>query len=75
MADDSFISEQSKILEECRTFYQKLYSKNSAVHPDNFPFFCENENIPKLNQQQKNSCENDLTENELHTTLKSFSKN
>ena len=74
-ADGSFISDQSKILEECRKFYKKLYSKNSAVDPDNFPFFCENDNIPKLNQQQKNSCENDLTENELHKTLKSFSKN
>ena len=74
-ADGSFISEHKEILEECRLFYKKLYSKNSQVDPDNFPFFCEHDGIPKLNEQQKNSCEIDLTEAELHKTLKSFSKN
>ena len=75
MAHGSFISEQKAILEECRNFYKKLYSKNCEVDPSNFPFFYENEGIPKLTEQQKQSCENDLTESELLKTLKSFNKN
>ena len=63
------------MLEECRLFYKKLYSKNSDVNPDNFPFFCANDHIPKLDEEQKQSCENELTETELHETLKSFAKN
>ena len=74
-AEGSLISEPKKVLEECRLFYKKLYSKNSDVNPDNFPFFSANDHIPKLDEEQKQSCENELTEAELHETLKSFAKN
>ena len=74
-ADGSFISEHKDILEACRLFYKNLYSKNSQVDPNNFPFFTESDGIPKLNEQQKQSCETDMSESELLKTLKSFSKN
>ena len=73
--DGSLISEQKQILEECRLFYCNLYSKNENVHPDNYPFFFDTSNIPKLNEEQKNSCENNLSEEELFKTLKAFNKN
>jgi hypothetical protein len=74
-ADGSFMSEHKDILEACRLFYENLYSKNSQVDPNNFPFFTQGDGIPKLNEQQKQSCETDLSESELLKTLKSFSKN
>ena len=73
--DGSFTSDQKEILAECRQFYKKLYCKNVTVDPDNFPEFYNNTDLPKLSEQQKNSCEGMLTEEELLCTLKTFSKN
>ena len=74
-ADGSLVSDHKNVLEECRLFYKKLYSANTEVDPENFPFFCREQNIPKLTEAEKNSCEHELTEAELYSTLKSFSKN
>ena len=52
-----------------------MYSKNAAVNPDNFPEFYSNDDLPKLSEQQKESCEDTLTEQELLATLKTFRKN
>ena len=46
-----------------------------AVDPQSCPEFFSNDDIPKLNNKLKESCEIELTEGELHETLKSFSKN
>ena len=74
-SDGSFISDQQAILEECRLFYQKLYSKNNEVDPSNFPFFYENEGIPKISEAQKQACDSELSESEIFKTLKCFNKN
>ena len=73
--DGSFTSNQKEILSDCRNFYKTLYSKNAAVNPDNFPEFYSNDDLPKLSEQQKESCEDTLTEQELLATLKTFRKN
>ena len=74
MADGSFTSDPKLILNECRLFYQKLYSANAQVDPDAFPFFYQNPSIPKLSEEQKAKCDIDLTEEELLKTLKNFKK-
>jgi len=73
--DGSLISDQQAILEECRLFYQNLYSKNIQVDPSNFSFFYENDTIPKLSETQKQTCDDELIEAEVFQTLKSFNKN
>ena len=69
------ITDQAEILEECRRFYINLYKKVKTVNPWNFPQFLDSDKIPKLDDVKKAVCENDLTENELWNTLKSFKKN
>ena len=68
------ITDQAEILKECRRFYINLYKKVQSVNPWNFPHFLNSDKIPKLNDVKKSLCENDLTENELWNTLKSFKK-
>ena len=75
LSDGSFTSDPKLILNECRSFYQKLYSANAQVDPDSFPFFYQNPSIPKLSDEQKAKCDIDLTEEELFKTLKNFKKN
>ena len=75
LADGSFSSNEKLILEECRKFYIKLYSRNENVNSDTFPFFFQNVSTPKLSEEQKQYCDTNLTENELFTTLKTFQKN
>ena len=72
--EGEFISDQESILKECRLFYQQLYDKNKNVDPNNYTFFYENSELPKLNSQERLSCENDLTLEELYKTLKCFKK-
>ena len=74
----SHITGQNAILEECRTFYKNLYQKNHPeVTTDSqcYQRFLNVDNVPKLTEDQKNSCEGILTEAELYNTLKSFKKN
>jgi hypothetical protein len=49
LADGSFTSEPKLILNECRSFYQKLYSANAQVDPDAFPFFFQTRTHQYLN--------------------------
>ena len=62
-------------MEECRQFYMKLYSRNKAVELSNCPDFLENEAIPILCNDKKELCDQIITEQELHVTLKQFKKN
>lgn len=69
------ITNQDKILNECRLFYKKLYKSNDSVDPESPNYFYENCNIPKLSSSEALDCEKSLTLTELHKTLKLFRKN
>ena len=75
LEDGSFSSDADIILEECRKFYQKLYSRNLNVNPSLYPEFFNNVTIPKLSEKQKQICESKLTVQELFKCLQTFSKN
>ena len=75
LSDGSFSSDPKVILEECRYFYQKLYSKNINVNPSLHPEFFRNVTTPKLTENQKQFCDSKLTFQELFKCLESFSKN
>ena len=52
-----------------------VFIKICTVKTIRFPFFYQNNSIPKLSQEQKTDCDKDLTIEELFRTLKSFKKN
>ena len=74
-SEGDFVSDQKSILTECKNFYQKLYDNDPNVQPNNYSYFYDNPDLPRLNSQQKYSCEQDLSMEELHKTLQSFQKN
>ena len=69
------ITDPSAVMEECRQFYKKLYSKNKTVDLSTCSEFLENDSIPKLSNEKKDFCEQVITEQELFATLKKFKKN
>ena len=75
LSDGSYCSDSKKILEECRTFYKNLYSKNNNLDSSVYPQFFTRVPAPKLTAQQKNYCDAKISKDELLQTLKSFSKN
>ena len=52
---------QSKL----NSFYQKLFSKYNDISRQKVLQYPQNSNLPKLNDDQCTSCENDITEEEV----------
>ena len=74
-SDNTVTIDPNEILEECRKFHMKLYSKTLNVDPSNYPHFLQEISIPKLSDEKKQDCEQIITERELFETLKKFKKN
>ena len=74
LLDGSFSSDAKVILNECREFYKKLYSKNVSIDLNSHREFFTNVTIPKLSEQEKQFCESDITLNELFENLKNLKK-
>ncbi len=62
-----------KILEELKHFYRSLYESqfNEINREISLPFL-SNLNIPTLSEEQKQSCEGEITFEELESVLNSF---
>ena len=74
--DDCAITDPSEILKEQQKFYETLYeSQNPAVNDPKFNSFFNNDRIVKLNNDQKQKCEGQLTVNECLAALRTFNKN
>ena len=70
------ITNPDEILDEQKTFYENLYaSQRPDVNDSKFDLFFKNENIKKLNNQQKATCHGLLTLPECWLALKGFEKN
>ena len=74
-SNGGLVTDQNLILEECRLFYKKLYTKNKDIEKDSFERFTSNSSIPKLDKEAQMKCEQELSEQELFSTLKAFKKN
>ena len=74
-SNGGLVTDQKFILEECRLFYKKLYTKNKDIEKDSFERFTSNSSIPKLDEEAQMKCEQELSEQELFSTLKAFKKN
>ena len=74
---ENVITDPVEILEEGRTFYNRLYSDNdnhisNHIQEDISNKFTISEYLPKLSENKKLSCEGALTENELLKSIKAF---
>ena len=74
--DGQEINNQTDILNEIKTFYQKLYTNNdSSLHDvdlDNLLFDC---NVPRLTENDKSFLEQGLTKAEILQSLKACKNN
>ena len=75
--DGSYTTKASEILEECKIHFKERFSKNENVdvNNENMQYFFENVNIPKLDEQSKNKCDEEITLELLEETLKTFKNN
>ena len=73
--DNKEIVDQSLIIGELKSFYQNLFKKSTYNTKDQLKDFLYKVNVPQLNQEQQNICENDITEFELKNALKSLNNN
>ena len=63
------ISDTKEIVEETRQFYEKLYSSTNVDEEGVTEFL---ENLPKLNENEKDALEGYLTLNEIASSLKNM---
>ena len=67
----SFLTNDSDILEECNTFYGSLYtSRNSTAITEELGNLFFDQDLPKLNDDNKQKCEGFLTEKECLEAVK-----
>ena len=70
--NDIEITDQLKIQQELRMFYEQLFKKTICNANSKINSFLDNISLPVINNDFFNLCENDLTEDELLISLKSM---
>ena len=70
----SEITNQKDKLNEQMRFYQKLYTSN-LKRSNNIPEFKEDDQIPKLSEEQKSICDNSLSIEECGNALSKLENN
>ena len=72
----SITTDPYRILSEQKRFYQNLYKTNdSAKASDSIAAFLNSLNIPKLSEEQRQSCEGRITTEECRTIIETFQNN
>lgn len=70
------IYDQFQILEEAKTFYSNLYKNNDTDLQDRLSeTYLQDSTIPKLNNEESNTLEGDITIEEASITLRNMSNN
>ncbi len=68
--DGKLIKDQNNIDKAEKDFFQKLYSEkvnsNDDSYKESLNDFLINNNTKKLTNQEKDTCDHDITENEIH---------
>ncbi len=73
MVEDREIEDPKEILEEQKKFYENLYSsKKNKDSVREAEFFLCNNNINRLSEEQKDSCEGIIKENEVKAVIKNI---
>ena len=63
------ISDQKNILHEIKVHFENLFSKKLSVSSNSCDSFLESVATPYLNNNEKNTCEGDLSDIELYNSL------
>ena len=71
--NDKVVTGNDNILSETSKFYENLYSSKNVAEDINGLFL--NDDIPKLTDDNKSSCEQDITVNECYKALLTFKNN
>ena len=71
VGEDKEVKKYNEVLNEIRTFYQKLFSKQDLNEPDTH-IFLEGLNLPKISDFEKNLCENEITLDDLKESMLSM---
>ena len=71
--ENKLTSNPKEIINELQGFYENLYHESSNTFlQETEQVFLQSQSIPKLNEEERNSCEGILTINECYQDLKSF---
>ena len=65
-------SNQSEVMKEIHSYFQRLYSSNHQVDSNDFDSFLRNLNIPKLSENHKQMLDQPVSKNKLYNTLLSM---
>ena len=72
----SITTDPYRILAEQKRFYQNLYkTKDSVEATDSIEAFLNSLNIPKLSEEQRQSCEGRITTEECRTIIETLKNN
>ena len=71
----SITTDPYRILSEQKRFYQNLYKTNDLEASDPIEAFLNSLNIPKLSEEQRQSCEERITTEECRTIKETFQNN
>ena len=72
IVDDKETTDQTHILECIKEFYETLFKKREQKTVTEIKSFLSHINIPKLSEDKRKLCEEDLTEKDLCDSLKSM---
>ena len=72
IVDDKETTDQTRILECIKEFYETLFKKREQKIVTEIKSFLSHINIPKLSEDKRKLCEEDLTEKDLCDSLKSM---
>ena len=72
IVDDKETTDQTHILECIKEFYETLFKKREQKTVTEIKSFLSHINIPKLSEDKRKLCEEDLTEKDLCNSLKSM---
>ncbi len=70
--DNQLINNQNDIMREQHTFYKQLYQKNINFNDADLQRFCDQINVPKVRDNDRDKCEQIITACELEKMLKTM---
>ena len=75
IVNEKEITDEIEINKQISFFYESLFKENLSFSERNLKQYLDNISIPLLSEEKKNSCEGEITEEEILKALKSMKNN
>ena len=75
IVNEKEITDEIEINKQISFFYESLFKENLSFSERNLKKYLDNISIPLLSEEKKNSCEGEITEEEILKALKSMKNN